>query len=81
MTTSSSSHLCALDHRSNDGLDVWLLWDHDDDRVFVNVFDARTNESFTVDMPTGASPMRVFHHPFAYLERSGSAPSQVPVAP
>jgi hypothetical protein len=55
-----------LDHRSNDGLDVRLLWDPGENAVFVAVEDRRTGESFQVAVGPGDSAMDVFRHPFAY---------------
>ena len=55
-----------LDHRSNDRIDVRLLWRPSDDRVIVAVADGKTGERFTVDVPEGESALDVFHHPFAY---------------
>jgi hypothetical protein len=55
-----------LDHRTNDGLDVRMLWDPGENRVTVAVDDARTGESFEIEVGPGVSPLDVFHHPFAY---------------
>jgi hypothetical protein len=55
-----------LDHRSNDRIDVRLLWRERDDRVIVTVADSKTGERFTVDVPDRESALDVFHHPFAY---------------
>ena len=70
----ASWHLCRtmtdyfreLDHRSNDRIDVRLLWRERDDRVIVTVADGKTGERFTVDVTEGESAFDVFHHPFAY---------------
>jgi hypothetical protein len=55
-----------LDHRSNDCIDVRLLWRQRDDRVIVTVADGKTGKLFTVDVSEGESALDVFHHPFAY---------------
>jgi hypothetical protein len=55
-----------LDHRSNDRIEVRLLWRPSDDRVIVAVADGKTGERFTVDVRKGESALDVFHHPFAY---------------
>jgi len=55
-----------LDHRSNDRIDVRLLWHQRDDRVIVAVADGKTGERFTVDVRAGQSALDVFHHPFAH---------------
>jgi hypothetical protein len=67
-------HLCRtmtdcfreLDRRSNDRIDVRLLWRQRDDRVIVTVADGKTGKRFTVDVTEGESALDVFHHPFAY---------------
>ena len=59
-----------LDHRSNDGLDVTLLWEAETNRVTVNVFDAKSGDDFTIDVdPTEA--LEAFHHPYAYAANRG----------
>jgi len=55
-----------LDYRSNDRIEVRLLWRQRDDRVIVTVADGKTGERFTVDVRDGDSALDVFHHPFAY---------------
>ena len=55
-----------LDHRSNDGIDVRLLWHPREDRTLVAVSDAKTGESFTIAVRAHQRPLHVFHHPFAY---------------
>ncbi len=63
-----------LDHRSNDGIDVRLLWDSGTDQVSIAVADGRGGESFAFEV-TPADAVGAFHHPFAY------APRREPVAP
>jgi hypothetical protein len=55
-----------LDHRTNDGLDVRLLWDPGEDRVTVAVIDLKTDDSFEIEVGPGDRPLDVFNHPFAY---------------
>jgi hypothetical protein len=55
-----------LDRRSNDRIDVRLLWRQRDDRVIVTVADGKTGKRFTVDVADSESALDVFHHPFAY---------------
>ena len=55
-----------LDHRTNDGLEVRLLWDPGEDRVTVSVNDRKTGDVFEVEVGPGESALDVFHHPFAY---------------
>jgi hypothetical protein len=60
-----------IDHRSNDRIEVRLLWRERDDRVIVTVADGKTGERFTVDVPDGERALNVFHHPFAYAAWHG----------
>lgn len=66
-----SDSLHELHHRTNDGLDVWLLWREDDDRVLVAVCDDRTGERFVMDVRDGERPLELFHHPYAYAAWRG----------
>jgi len=66
-----SSALRELDHRTNDGIDVRLLWHQHEDRVLVTVSDARTGDAFTVPVAPGRRAYDVFHHPYAYADGSG----------
>jgi hypothetical protein len=61
-----------LDHRNRDGIDVRLLWNQREDRVFVTVNDAKTDEAFTIEVREGERAMDVFQHPFAYAGRPGA---------
>jgi hypothetical protein len=54
-----------LAHRSNNGVDVSLLWSRSTGDLVVAVDDIRTGESFTVNAPR-QSALDVFNHPFAY---------------
>ena len=63
---SSEPTLRELDHRINDGIDVWLLWRSTDDRLLVAVADAKQGEAFMLDVEDGQSALDVFHHPYAY---------------
>jgi hypothetical protein len=59
-----------LDHRSNDGLEVTLLWEAETNRVTVTVFDAKSGDDFTIEVdPTEA--LDAFHHPYAYAATRG----------
>jgi hypothetical protein len=55
-----------LDHRSNDGIDVRLVWSEPEDAVLVLVSDAKTGNRFEVCVREGESALDVFHHPYAY---------------
>ena len=61
-----SDNLRELDHRSNDGISVSLLWRKDDDRVIVAVEDTKLGERFELEVRDGERALDVFHHPFAY---------------
>lgn len=76
MTSHATSTLRELDHRVNDGIDVRLLWRPEDDRTIVAVSDARTGESFTLEVGAGQRALDVFHHPYAYApEGAGTRPA------
>ena len=77
MTTNQPAALRELDHRVSDGIDVRLLWRPEDDRALVAVSDARTGESFTIEVGTDQRASDVFHHPYAYAgsRRSGEETS------
>jgi hypothetical protein len=60
-----------LDHRSNDRLDVWLLWREWDDQVLVAVADDKTGERFRIEVRAGERALDVFHHPYAYAAWRG----------
>jgi hypothetical protein len=62
---STTSHR-ELHHRSNDGIDVWLMWDPGTDSVHVRVRDSKAGSAFEIPVASPASAMDVFHHPFAY---------------
>ena len=63
MTTNTMTE---LDHRTNDGIDVRLLWDPQDGRVVVTVDDAKTGDAFSIDVREHAKAGEVFRHPYAY---------------
>ena len=66
MTTNTTHLTRELDRRTNDGIDVRLLWCEHDDRVLVAVSDAKTGEAFAVEVKEGESALDVFRHPYAY---------------
>jgi hypothetical protein len=72
--TATTTHLTReLDHRYSDGIDVRLLWNQHDNRVFVTVNDAKTEEAFTIEVREGERAMDFFQHPFAYATRRSVA--------
>jgi hypothetical protein len=70
----TTTALREIDHRYNDGIDVWLHWRPEDDRAIVSVADAKTGDSFTLEVRPDQRALDVFHHPFVYAgERAASA--------
>ncbi len=59
-----------LDFRSNDGLEVALLWQPETNRLAVSVFDAKTGDDFDVEVDP-AEALDAFHHPYAYAATRG----------
>ena len=53
-----------LAHRRNDGIDVTLLWNRSENRLFVIVRDARSDDSFELPADAG-NALQVFEHPYA----------------
>ena len=66
MITHQTAELRELDHRVSDGIDVRLLWHPYDNSVHVAVEDAKTGESFAIEVGPDQRALDVFHHPFAY---------------
>ena len=66
MTTHTTHLTRELDRRSNDGIDVRLLWCEHDGRVLVAVRDAKTGDAFALEVQEGESALDVFRHPYAY---------------
>jgi hypothetical protein len=62
-----------LHSRVNDGIVVRLLWLEPDDRVVVDVSDAKTGAQFVVEVRDGDRAMDVFKHPYAYAAWRGIA--------
>ena len=58
-----------LHRRSNDGIDVRLLWSEHDGQVLAAVADDQTGEEFAVEVRDGDRALDVFHHPFAYAAK------------
>lgn len=63
--TAPPNPLRELDHRTNDGIEVQLLWDPRTDRVSVALTDARSGEMLHFDVD-GADALDAFRHPYAY---------------
>ena len=64
--TTAPHHLRERDRRSSDGIVVQLLWNPEDNRVLVAVCDAKTGDSFDVEVTERARALDAFHHPYAY---------------
>ncbi len=78
MATATDIGARELDHRSNDGIDVRLLWNSQTNRVSVAVADHRHGELFEFQV-AGADALEAFRHPYAHAtERlwSSSPPVQ-----
>lgn len=58
-----------LAHRKSQDIEVSLLWDRDNDRLFVLVEDLRAGERFSLQTARDKA-LEVFNHPFAYAVRS-----------
>jgi hypothetical protein len=59
-----------LDYRANDGVEVWLLWTRQENRLFVLVVDTKADDSFEIDVDA-ARAVDAFHHPYAYAAANG----------
>ena len=70
MSATSEIGTRELDHRSNDGIDVTLLWSSRTNRVWIAVEDDRHGESFEIDVDA-ADALDAFRHPYAYAPRDG----------
>ena len=64
-STTPQSAIRELDHRTNDGIDVRLLWNSHTNQAFVAVADQRNGESFELTV-SGAEALDAFRHPYAY---------------
>jgi hypothetical protein len=65
MTTIADNSVRELDHRTNDGIDVWLLWNSQSGGVMIAVEDGRLGESLRFEIDP-ADAVAAFQHPFAY---------------
>jgi hypothetical protein len=59
-----------LSYRSGDGMEVWLLWSKGASRLFVLVVDAKTGDSFEIDVDS-QNALDAFEHPYAYAAWRG----------
>jgi hypothetical protein len=58
-----------LAHRLSDGIEVALYWDTVGDTLSLEVYDARTDEFYEIDVPRDRA-LDAFRHPFAYITAS-----------
>lgn len=68
MTRTSHAAVRELDRRTNDGIDVRLLWNPQTDRVSVAVEDERSEETFELEVDP-ADALAAFHHPYVFIDR------------
>jgi hypothetical protein len=64
-----------LAFRESDGIAVMLLWDPAEDRVLLDVYDARADASFVREVER-ADALDAFYHPFAYQDRRRREPAR-----
>jgi hypothetical protein len=69
MRTTPDPAIHELDQRSNDGINVTLLWNSITNRVSVTVEHQRTGEFFELDVVDPEDALIAFHHPYAYASR------------
>ena len=61
-----------LAQRSNDGIDVSLLWRRGTNAVALAIVDSRSGEELTFPVPAKRA-LDAFEHPFAYASQLGQA--------
>jgi hypothetical protein len=59
-----------LDFRTNDGVEVALLWLEGDERLIVEVIDTKVADAFRFDV-SATEAFDAFHHPYAYAAFRG----------
>jgi hypothetical protein len=60
-----------LAHRSNDGVDITLLWEQESDSLSVAVHDERSATSLVLVVENGTEGLDVFRHPFPHAAWRG----------
>ena len=73
VSTTAQSAIRELDRRTNDGIDVRLLWNSRTNQVFVAVEDPRSGDLVEVTV-SGADALDAFHNPYVYCA-DGRAPN------
>ena len=69
MRTTPDPAIHELDQRSNDRIDVRLLWNSLTNHVSVAVEDQRTGEFFELHVVDPEDALIAFYHPYAYASR------------
>jgi hypothetical protein len=67
----TTTGLRELDHRTNNRVDVWLLWREHDDQLVVAVAEGNTGDCFSIEIRDGERALDVFRHPYAYAAWRG----------
>ncbi len=79
MRLTTETAIRELDSRSNDSIDVALLWNSQTHRVYLTVQDTRPGESFEFEADP-ADALAAFYHPYAYAyagnRRAASPPAR-----
>jgi hypothetical protein len=70
MTATTTKSMAELMSRESNGISVALVWSRDSDSCVVHVLDAANGSALELEVGT-ASPLDVFHHPFAYAAHRG----------
>jgi hypothetical protein len=71
MTRQALLAMRELDSRTNDGIDVRLLWDPDDGRIAIAVADSKSGEQFGFEVSERERARQAFRHPFSYAASRG----------
>jgi hypothetical protein len=72
MGTTAELAVRELDRRTNDGIDVRLLWNPQTNHISIAVEDRRAGESFQLEVDA-ADALAAFRHPYAYASCDHSA--------
>ena len=59
-----------LAYRTNDGVEVWLLWTKTTNRLFVLVVDSKAHDTFEITVESDHA-LDAFEHPYAYAASRG----------
>jgi hypothetical protein len=63
-----------LAHRVSSGIEVFLFWNTPANRVTVEVFGARFDEGFELEVD-GGDALDAFNHPYAYAANGVGSPT------